>query len=177
MKIHVLPLLTLCLTLASVSVSAQPANSNPPTRIAVIDVQKVLTESEAGKLVYAKLKKAQDERMALAQRKDAEIRKLETELATKRASLSDAKIAELERQLADKRIDMQRYAQNADREISELRDRELQVLEQKIKPTIDALAAEMKLAAVFNKFESGLIYASDRIDITDDVIRRFNGAK
>lgn len=35
----------------------------------------------------------------------------------------------------------------------------------------------MNVAAVFNKFESGLIYASDRIDITNDVIRRFNATR
>jgi hypothetical protein len=32
----------------------------------------------------------------------------------------------------------------------------------------------MGLAAIFNKFESGLVYASDAIDITDSVIKRFN---
>ena len=34
----------------------------------------------------------------------------------------------------------------------------------------------MGLAAIFNKFESGLVYASDAIDITDTVIKRFNDA-
>ena len=31
----------------------------------------------------------------------------------------------------------------------------------------------MVLAAIFNKFESGLVYASDAIDITDTVIKKF----
>ena len=41
---------------------------------------------------------------------------------------------------------------------------------------IDSLGKEMGLAAIFNKFESGLVYASDAIDITDTVIKRFNDA-
>jgi len=49
-------------------------------------------------------------------------------------------------------------------------------LENKIKPVIDAVGKEMGLAAIFNKFESGLVYASDAIDITDTVIKRFNDA-
>ena len=32
----------------------------------------------------------------------------------------------------------------------------------------------MGFAAIFNKFESGLVYASEAIDITDIIIRRFN---
>ena len=71
---------------------------------------------------------------------------------------------------------MQRYAQDADREIGEARDRELQALEAKIKPVIDGIGKEMGIAAIFNKFESGLVYASEAIDITDTVIKRFNDA-
>ena len=71
---------------------------------------------------------------------------------------------------------MQRYAQDADREVSEARDRTLLELEGKIKPVIDALGKEMGLAVIFNKFESGLVYASEAIDLTETVIQRFNAS-
>jgi len=147
-----------------------------PARVAVIDVQKVLTQSTAGKAAYDKLKKMQDDKMAQAKSMDEEMKKLDAEIATKRLSLSEDKLTELQKSLADKRINMQRYGQDAEREIGEARDRELMALENKIKPVIDALGKEMGLAAIFNKFESGLVYASDAIDITDTVIQRFNAA-
>ena len=147
-----------------------------PARVAIIDVQKVLTQSAAGKAAYEKLKKLQDERVERAKQMDEEVRRIDSEISTKRLSLSEDKLAELQKQLADKRINMQRYAQDADREIGEARDRELVALEAKIKPVIDTLGKEMGLAAIFNKFESGLVYASDAIDITDTVIKRFNDA-
>ena len=145
-----------------------------PARIAVIDVQKVLAQSTAGKAAYDKLKKVQDEKVEKAKAMDDEMKKLDAEITAKRISLSEDKLADLQKQLAEKRINMQRYAQDADREIGEARDRELQALEARIKPVIDALGKEMGLAAVFNKFESGLVYASDAIDLTDTVIQRFN---
>ena len=148
-----------------------------PARVAVIDVQKVLTTSTAGKSAYEKLKKMQDDKMAQAKSMDEEMRKLDGEISTKRLSLSEDKLADLQKQLADKRISMQRYAQDAEREIGEARDRELMALEGKIKPVIDALGKEMGLAAIFNKFESGLVYASDAVDITETVIQRFNAAQ
>lgn len=147
-----------------------------PARVAVIDVQKVLTQSTAGKAAYEKLKKLQEERVEKAKAMDEELRKLDTEINTKRISLSEDKLADLQKQLADKRISMQRYAQDADREIGEARDRELQALEAKIKPIIDALGKEMGIAVIFNKFESGLVYASEAIDITDTVVKKFNEA-
>jgi outer membrane protein len=149
---------------------------NTPARVAVIDVQKVLTQSAAGKAAYEKLKKMQDERIERAKTMDEELRKLDTDINAKKLSLAEDKLTDLQKQLADKRIAMQRYAQDADREIGEARDRELQALEQKIKPVIDAIGKEMGLAAIFNKFESGLVYASDAIDITNMVVERFNAA-
>ena len=149
---------------------------NAPARVAVIDVQKVLSQSTAGKAAFEKLKKIQDDRIEKARSMDESMKKLEAEIQTKRISLSEDKLTEMQKQLADKRIEIQRYAQDADREIGEARDRELQALEARIKPVIDAMGKEMGLAAIFNKFESGLVYAADAIDITDTVIQRFNAA-
>jgi outer membrane protein len=147
-----------------------------PSRVAVIDVQKVLAQSALGKAAFDKLKKMQEDRIEKAKQMDEELRKLDADINTKKLSLSEDKITEMSKQLADKRISMQRYAQDADREVQEARDRELLALENRIKPVIDALGKEMGLAAIFNKFESGLIYASDAIDITDTVVKRFNEA-
>jgi outer membrane protein len=147
-----------------------------PAKVAVIDVQKVLTQSTAGKAAYDKLKKIQDERVERARQMEDDLRKLDSEISTKRISLSEDKLAEMQKQLADRRIAIQRYAQDADREIGEARDRELAALELKIKPVIDGIGKEMGLAAIFNKFESGLVYAADAVDITDVVIKRFNEA-
>lgn len=147
-----------------------------PARVAVIDVQKVLATSTAGKAAYDRLKKLQEERIARAKGMEDDLRKLESELSTKRISLSEDKVVDLTKQISDRKIAMQRYAQDADREVGEARDRALMELEQKIKPVIDALGKEMGLAAIFNKFESGLVYASDAIDLTDTVIQRFNTA-
>ena len=161
---------------ATAALAAPMFAQTTPARVAVIDVQKVLTQSTAGKAAYDKLKKLQDDKMNQAKSMDEELKKLDADIATKRLSLSEDKITDMQKQLADKRINMQRYAQDAEREIGEARDRELMALENRIKPVIDALGKEMGLAAIFNKFESGLVYASDAIDITETVIQRFNAA-
>jgi len=162
------------ISMAVAALAAPMFAQNTPARVAVIDVQKVLTQSTAGKAAYDKLKKIQEDRVEKAKAMDEEMRKLDSDINTKKISLSEDKLAEMQKQLADKRISMQRYAQDADREIGEARDRELQALEVKIKPVIDAIGKEMGIAMIFNKFESGLVYASEAIDITDTVIKKFN---
>jgi outer membrane protein len=152
------------------------AQTTVPARVACIDVQKVLTTSTAGKAAYDKLKRLQDERVAKMQKMDEEVKALANELQTKKLSLSEEKQAEMAKTITDKQTALQRYAQDADKEVSEARDKALQELDGKIKPIIDSIGKEMGLAAIFNKFESGLIYASDAIDITETVIKRFNEA-
>ncbi len=161
----------IAVTALAVPVFAQNA---APGRLAVIDVQRVLNTSVAGKAAQEKLKKLQDDKMTRANKMQEEMKALDTEINTKKLSLSEDKIADLQKQLSDRQIAMQRFGQDADKELGDARDKELLALEGKIKPVIDQIGKEMGLAVIFNKFESGLVYASDAIDITDTVIKRFN---
>jgi outer membrane protein len=163
-------------TVAVAALAAPMFGQSAPAKLAVIDVQKVLTTSTAGKAAYERLKKLQDERINKAKAMDDELRKLDTDLNAKKLSLSEDKIAEITKQISDRKIAMQRYAQDADREVGEARDRALLELENKIKPVIDGIGKEMGFAVIFNKYESGLVYASEAIDITDMVVQRFNSA-
>ena len=162
------------ITVAMAALAAPVFAQTAPARVAVIEVQRVLQTSTAGKAAYDKLKKVQEDAIEKARKMDEEIRNLETELNTKKLSLSEDKISDLTKSISDKKIAMQRYAQDADRDVQTARDKALLELENKIKPVIDGIGKEMGLAAIFNKFESGLIYASEAIDITDTVIKRFN---
>jgi len=162
------------ISLAVAALALPTFAQSAPGRVAVIDVNKVLMSSTAGKSAYERLKKMQDDRVAQAKKLDDEIATLDKDINEKKLTLSEEKLADMTKRLSDKKIAMQRFAQDADRDIGEARDRSLADLEQKIKPVIDVLGKEMGLAVIFNKFESGLVYASDAIDITDTVIKRFN---
>ena len=166
----------LLISVAVAALAAPMFAQTAPARVAVIDVQRVLANSAAGKVASDKLKKMQDDRVAKAKAMDDEIQKLDSDINTKKLSLSEDKLTEMQKQLSDKKIAAQRFAQDAEREMGEARDRELMALENKIKPVIDQIGKEQGLAAIFNKFESGLVYASEAIDITDTVIKRFNEA-
>lgn len=171
-------LAVLALTLTVPAAFAQADAAGPaPTRIAVVDVQRVFAETDAGKAAMDKLRQVQEQRVATARQMDQEIRSLDADINTKRAGLSATRIAEMQQQLAEKRAALERFAQEAEQEIAMMRDRELQVIERRTKPVIDALARELNLAAIFNKFESGLIYADDRLDLTAEVITRVNATK
>jgi outer membrane protein len=166
----------LLVTVAVAALAAPMFAQSAPSRVAVIDVQKVLQSSTAGKAATERLRKMQEDRVSRAQKMEEEMRNLDNEINTKKLSLSEDKLTDLAKQLSDKKIAAQRFAQDAEREVTEARDKTLLDLQNRILPVIDGIGKEMGLAAIFNKFESGLVYASDAIDITDTVIKRFNDA-
>lgn len=164
-------LVTIALAALAAPMFAQNA---APQRVAVIDYQKVLLTSVAGKATSEKFKKLVEDREAQGQKLQGEIKKLEDDINGKKMSLSEEKLSDMQKQLSDKRIALQRYGQDAQRELEEAEDREMAALQSKVLPVITAIGKEMGLAAVFSKFQSGLLYASDAIDITDTVIKRFD---
>ena len=151
------------------------AQATTPSRVAVINVGKVLAESAPGKGSLEKLRKMQDERAGRVKKMNDELATLENDIKSKQMSLSEDKLTDLNKQFTDKKVQLTRYAQDAERELQEARDRELQGLEKQIMPIINEIGKEMGFALVFNKMEAGLVYASEAVDITDLVIKRFNG--
>jgi len=142
--------------------------------IAVIDVQRVVTESDPGKEALQKLKLLQDAKIDEGRSLQQNLTTLQDQMAKQRFTLSEERLAELNKQLEDGQIALQRFQDDAERELDEARRRELGGLEGRIIPVINDIGKERGFTLIFNKFQSGLVYADDTVDITDDVIRRFN---
>lgn len=142
--------------------------------IAVIDVQRVVTESDPGKEALQKLKLLQDGKIDEGRALQQQLSAMQEQMSKQRFTLSEERLAELSKQMEDGQIALQRFQDDAERELDEARRRELGGLEGRIIPVINEIGAERGFTLIFNKFQSGLVYADDTIDITDDVILRFN---
>lgn len=142
--------------------------------IAVIDVQRVVTESDPGKQALQKLKLLQDAKIDEGRALQQNLTSLQEQMSKQRFTLSEERLADLSKQMEDGQILLQRFQDDAERELDEARRRELGGLEGRIIPVINEIGAERGFTLIFNKFQSGLVYADETVDITDDVIRRFN---
>ncbi|MCD4749933.1 MAG: OmpH family outer membrane protein [Thermoanaerobaculales bacterium] len=151
----------------AVSASAQ-------AQIAVIDIQRVVTESDAGKESLGKLKRLQDAKIAEGRQIQEDMDGLRDQISKQRFTLSQEKLEELNKQFEDKGIALQRFQDDAQRELEEARRKALGGLEERILPIIDQVGKDQGMTLIFNKFQSGLVYADDSVDITEEVIRRFN---
>jgi outer membrane protein len=155
-------------------VRAQEQAATPKLGIAVIDVQRIVEESAVGKEAKARLVKAQEDKVAEGRKLSDELDALKKQLATQGSTLTDAKRSDLQNEIQDKQVQLQRFQDDAQQQLDELKRKELDNLEKKVMPLINELGREMKLQLIFNKFSSGLVYADSSTDITDIVLKRFN---
>ncbi len=157
--------------LAALPAWAQQAN------VAVIDVQRVVTESDRGKEALKQLKQLQDEKIAQGKQLQQKLDALRDQYSKQRFTLSQEKLDALQKQIEDQTIKLKRFQDDAQRDLEEARKKTLDKLEQEIMPIINQVGRERKLSLIFNKYQSGLVYADDAVDITDEIIRRFNTKK
>ncbi|MFL6200496.1 MAG: OmpH family outer membrane protein [Thermoanaerobaculia bacterium] len=161
---------------AAPAAAQQPAAPASSIKVAVIDTERILLTSATGKKALADLKKVQEGKEAEARTKQQEIKDLQAKLADGRLSLAQDKLSEMEKQLEEKLISLRRFQEDANTELGKKRDQVLAGIDQKVMPVINQVGKEMGYTLIFRKFESGLIYADEAIDITAAVIQRLDGA-
>jgi len=159
------------LTLPVVAAAQAPAASQ---KIAVIEVQRIIQESAVGKEALARVGRLQQAKQEDLARRQKELRDLEQKIQEQGKSLSEDAMEKLQKDYQAKAVDLKRFQDDAQRDLEDAQRKELKTLEERIMPVIDAVGKELGYGLVFNKFNSGLLYASEDVDITNAVITRFN---
>ncbi len=167
--------LALAAPLAAQAAAAAPAGGGA-IKIAVIDTEKILLYSVAGKKAVADLKKLQEQRENELRAKAQELKDLQTKITDGRLSLAQDKLADLSKQLEEKDIALRRAQDDATRELNKKRDDMLAGIDERVMPVINQVGKDLGYTLIFRKFESGLIYADEAIDITNTVIQRLDAA-
>jgi len=165
--------LALILVLAAVPLSAQDDGG---LKVGIIDVRRLVTDSLAGKEVLAQLQQLSDEKSGALQQMATQMEELRNRITEGRLSLSQDRLAELEKEFEDNRISFGRARDDADRELQKMQADRFAAIEGQIMPIINQVGKELGYTMIFNKFESGLVFAEDNSDITDVILQRFDGS-
>jgi len=153
--------------------AAAPAPAGPP-KIAVINVDRLVTDSALGKEAFARVKKIADQKKEEGDKLTKDLRDMEQKLADQGASLADDKKEALQKTYQEKAIAFKRFQDDAQRSLDEAQKKELEELQKRVMPVITQVGKERGFTLIFNKFQSGLVFADDSVDITDEVLKVFN---
>ncbi len=158
------------LLLAAPSAFAQQAAE--PTRVAVIDIDRIAQESARGQAMFAELQSQQEEILRGRQSREQEIRDL-TNRAQSQLLSAEAR-ADLTRDIERKNTDLQRWLEDQQRSFNESQTTGFTSLEAALGPVVEEVARERNIQLIL-RVTPGLTFIMDpALDISSEVITRFN---
>jgi outer membrane protein len=160
------------LLLAVAIVAAAPATAQ--IKVAVIDVQTVVTESALGQQAQKELEQLQGAKRGELEARGKELADLRKKIEEGRLSLAPEKLTEMSEEFESKGREFQRAEDDANRELQKRGEKLMGDIEVKILPIIDEIGKAEGYTLIFNKFRSGLLFADDAVDITKQVIDQLN---
>ena len=141
-------------------------------KIGVVDIQKILLTSAAGKIAKAEISKKAREMESTLNEKKSEIQKLQETLERESLVMSKEKRDEKEREVRIKVNDIKVLKNKFEKDLKVLENRVVQLIQKEF----EALAQEMGreqgyLLIVTNQT---VIYAPNSINITDELIQKYD---
>jgi Skp family chaperone for outer membrane proteins len=157
------------------AVSPSPAQQGP--KIGVVNAAEILQRSAEGKKAIARLQDKDKANQAMLTKLDDEIRQLETKLSTQRLTLADEALYNMNADLQKKQTDRKRMAEDAVRDFQDLQAKLFNRVQSELIPIIDALGKERGLELILDLEKSGAVYFNPTIDLTAEVIKRYDASK
>jgi len=174
-KQHMLSVVSVVFAVCGLQPALAQAQAAPAAiKIGVVNQDKVLNECEEGKRLKQELEKLRAGKAASIEAKEKEIKGLQDQALSAQLSLSDEKREELARQLKRKRVEYERLNDDASAEFQEAANRAQGRLIALFRDMIAKYGAEKGYTIIFEK--GTIYYATDAVDITQDVLTRFNAA-
>ncbi|MBM3293819.1 MAG: OmpH family outer membrane protein [Candidatus Aminicenantes bacterium] len=146
-------------------------------KIGVINSQDVLEKSAEGKKVIARLQERDKQNQTAITKLDDEIRALQTKLNTQRLTLTEDAAMQLQSDLEKKNTDRKRMAEDAYTGMQELTARLFKRVQDELIPLVETLGKERGLDLIFDLAKSGAVYWNPAIDLTAELIKRYDASK
>ena len=163
-----------------------PAPTTPPqppppfpagAKVAFINPQRIFQESADGKTALTRVQ-------ALTQKKQTENNARQKALQDNQAKLqasgsvmSDAARGQLEKEIEKQQLDLQRFQQDAQAEITELQNEVQSEFARRVQPLIDQMAKEKGLQMIFNAGDAGFAWVDAGLDLSPEIIKKLDANK
>ncbi len=157
-------------------------------KVGIVDLDRALKESAAGKQALSTLKQFRDkvvkdinEKKRQKDSKETTLRDLQTELTSQSMVLSDAAKRDKEESYRRQVRDLRKFIDDSNRFIEEsereLREREAELTSRLLRDLLEiikAIGREESFTIIFERNDRVLLFVADAIDLTEKIIKRFD---
>ena len=183
----------LSMTLAAAPIFAQaPAQPAPPqpqaaappvqapfpvgTKYAFVNIQRVAAESAAGKTLAGRVAALNQQKVNELNEKNKALQAAQQKLDAGGSVLNPNALALLQKDIERQQVDIQRFTEDAQADVQTLQTQLQDEFQVRLSPIIQQVATERGLHLLFSVADSGLVWADPSLDITTEVIQKFDAS-
>lgn len=162
-------------------VAAPQAAPQPPkpfpegAKIAYINIPRIAAESAEGKASTGKVKAFQEKKLAELNVKNKQLETAQQKLNSG-GLLSEEARAATQKEAEKLQVEIQRLQQDAEAELQDLQQQLQAEFQRKLSPIIQQIATEKGLHLLLSQTDAGMVWADSGLDLTAEVIKRFDAA-
>jgi Skp family chaperone for outer membrane proteins len=165
---------------ATAPATQEPATPPKPfpegAKVAFVNINAIAGGSSEGKAATAKIQEFIKKKNAEIQEKQKSLQTLQTKLQQGVSVMSDQARSQLEKDITKQSRELQSAQEDAQQEQQQLTQDLQNEFQQKLFPVVDAIAKEKGLHMVFSIADSGILWPDPGLDLTAEVIKRFDAA-
>jgi len=143
-------------------------------KLGYVDLQRALAEVEEGRAAKARLQTMIDAKEKEINKEQEGLRKEKETLDKQASAMSEAARIEKNNDLQKKVMELAQKWEKARQDMSAKERSELQAIFTKMDPIIATIAQREGMTMVFEKTDSGLVFAPPHLDMTNELVRMYN---
>jgi outer membrane protein len=146
-------------------------------KLGYVDLQRALYETEDGRKAKAQLKKVFEQKQKELDEQQEDFKKAKEDLDKKRSLMAADKVREKETELQTK---FEKVQQSYLRHQKDLQDKEGEVTSkifERMNRIIAKIATAENFSMILDRQQAGLIFAKPHLDLTNELIRRYNSGE
>jgi outer membrane protein len=164
---HLLRLAPLALLLAAGAARAE-------VKIGYVDLQRAIREVDEGKVATATLKKDFDEKQKQLDGRKSEFERLKGDFEKQSVVMADAVKKEKAAELDRKAMELQQLFMALQKDLSEREGEVMRGIVDKMAGVVREIAEADGFTMVLERQDAGIIYAPASLDLTNELVRKYN---
>lgn len=158
--------------------AAPPAPRPFPADVkyAFINIQRIAAESAEGKALAAKVQALNQQKVTELNEKNKALQAAQQKLEAGGSVLNPTALGQLQKEIERLQVDIQRFTEDAQQDVQALQQELQDEFQRKLTPVVQQVAMEKGLHLLFSAADSGLVWADLALDITPEVILKFDAA-
>ena len=146
------------------------------TKYAFVNIQRIANESAEGKVATTRVAALNQQKVNELNEKNKQLQAAQQKLDQGGSVLNANAVAQLQKDIERLQIDIQRFTEDAQQDVQNLQAQLQDDFQRKLTPIVQQVAIDRGLHMLFSVADSGLVWGDPSLDLTEEIIVKFDAA-